>query len=272
MPVRADHSERLALVELLLVWEGRATRTRLRQLTGLQTAQASRLLAAYRNLAPQNCEHDTAARGLVATPTIRPVVTAGRFLEYQRMLDRAPEDAAPALVRVASVDSALFEIAPHLFRPAHQAIELGCALELTYLDAGHPKGRIQTVFPHALIAAPGRWLMRAYLEQDGVHGEISLARITHARFDRSRPADPTIADRDWERIETVRLVPHPALPPGEQTLLRADFMAGTAALVLSQRAPVIPYLLDALMAAREPTREPPPRFRLCVYDAARSRA
>ena len=70
---------------------------------------------------------------------------------------------------------------------------------------------------------------------------------------------------ELEAVEKLANPSHEALNPAQKMLVRREYMRGTAALVLTRRVALVPYVLQAYRAALDPATQHPPDYLLEVY-------
>lgn len=259
--------ERLAAIEILLVWEGRVSNARLRDFFPIHVTMASRDITAYRELAPTNTEIDSSTKSFAATPYFKPVLTQGKFIEYQRMIGAIGElSGVQAGVPLESVHMDVTRTTPRLFSKIHRTIRLGHALRIGYRSLSTPELHERLIRPHALIQAGMRWHVRAYCERAAAFRDFNIGRMSSAVEMGASSLPGPGDDQEWATDVTFRLVPHSGLNGPQQQVVREEYLAGTTALVLTRRAPLVRYLIQTFRAAVDPERQLPPEFLLMVKD------
>ena len=252
-------------IETLLLWEGRVTRARLVELFDMHATHASRAIASFREAYPRACTHDLPSKSYLASPILKPKLTAGDFASYQRLVGAMGRASVVAAVPVESALMDATHIGYALFREIHRALREGRALRITYRSLTTPAAHERVVRPHALIQAGVRWHVRAWCNRAGGFRDFNLGRIRAAV-----PVDDQLpgpdADCDWETMVKVRLVPHRGLSKMQAELVREEYMAGTTAIVHTVRVPLVRYLIQAFRAAVDPASQPAPEHLLMIDD------
>lgn len=267
MPVKTDLAEaRQRAIETLLLWEGRASNSRLREFFTVHASQAARDLAAYRDSAPHDVSFDVGSRAYVASETLAPRLTMGTFREYANLIG-APSygpfnPGVPAAFEHVGLEDDL--VKPSVFRPLHLAIAHGQGVTIAYASMSHPEPRKRTIYPHALVYGGPRWHLRAWCTLRSAFLDFNLGRISAAKRLPDRAPFGAQDDAGWTSEVKVRLVPHEALTAGQQRLVRVEYMGGTSARVITRRAALVPYLLQAYRAALDPVEQRPPAYLLQV--------
>lgn len=256
--------QRLAAIEVLLLWEGRVSNTRLREFFPIHPSQASRDLAEYRDRAPDNVAASFHQKEYAATPFAKAVLTSGRFDEYAALIGapapRALNSGVPTEVELAAVSLP----SPHVFRTLHAAIAAQQGVDVRYTSLSHPEPHQRVIFPHALVFASPRWHLRAWCALREDFRDFNLGRIRAAVPVCEDTPRRAVDDRGWNQTVRIQLIPHEALTPPQRLLVRHEYMGGTAALALTRRVALVPYLLQTYRATLDPKHETPPAFLLQV--------
>lgn len=260
-----DAAGRHEAIELLLLWEGRVSRSRLLDLFGMHETQASRDIASFRKAYPAACDHDLASKSYIVSQIYRPTLTTGDFASYQRLIGAAGiADKVLAAVPVCSTHLDATNIAYPLFREIHRAMRKGHAIEIEYRSLSTPARHERVVRPHALIQAGPRWHVRAWCARAQGFRDFNLGRISKVRTVSGVALPGADADVAWQSELRVRFVPHGGLSPPQAQLVRDEYMGGTTAIVHTVRVPMVRYLIQAFRAAIDPKREPAPEYLLMV--------
>lgn len=260
-----DAAGRHEAIELLLLWEGRVSRSRLLELFGMHETQASRDISSFRKAHPTACDHDLASKSYTVRQIYRPTLTTGDFSSYQRLIGTAGlADKVLAAVPVCSTHLDATNIAYPLFREIHRAMREGYAVEIEYRSLSTPVRHERVVRPHVLIQAGPRWHVRAWCARTNGFRDFNLGRISKVQAVGGVALPGADADSAWQSELRVRLVPHPGLSPPQAQLVRDEYMGGTTAMVHTVRVPMVRYLIQAFRAAIDPKREPAPEYLLMV--------
>lgn len=263
---QAAPEERLRAIETLLLWEGRVTRGRLLELFAVHATVASRDILAYRRQFPGACEADTASKAYEAGVLLRPVLTEGHFTEYQALIGAAGNEPLSGAIAIESSHVDSTQISYQHFARIHAAIRMGSCVRITYRSMRNPSPHGRILRPHALIQAGARWHMRGYCSEARDFREFNLGRLTAVETVPDLELPSGEDDTDWQITVNVRLVPHQALNPEQQSLVRDEYMGGTTAAAFEVRKPMARYLVQAFRAAIDPLKETPPSFLLMVHE------
>lgn len=266
MPRRNVEADvRARAIEVLLLWEGEISRSRLLELFEVHATVASRDIAAFREAFPDACDPSIATKSFVVRPLFKPKLSKGLFGEYQALVGAAtPMGEIRAGVPLTSVRPDVTAISYTMFRLLHWAIREGRCVRISYRSMGTPERHERVIRPHAMIQALTRWHVRAWCTKARAFRDFNLGRVSAAVP--AEAADALGPDQDvaWETEVAVRFVPHMALSMEQKALVRDEYMGGTTALVHRTRLPMVRYVIRALGAAVNPLREKPPEFLLMV--------
>ena len=84
--LKIDLYQRLRLIEMIALWEGRLTSNSMMQAFGIKRQQASKDITYYRTLCPENLEYDTKLKGYKTTEHFKAKYTDGTLDEYLKFL------------------------------------------------------------------------------------------------------------------------------------------------------------------------------------------
>lgn len=262
--------ERLFHIDFRAWFLGLVARQDLTSRFGIKEAAATRDIALYRSLAPDNLVFDGSAKLYRCAESFRP------------LFDHDPHRTLIAIAEGVG-DDAAGEIGPHvrtehplrLNQPAigviagvSSAIAGSRALAITYhsLTSGRSK---REIVPHALVDTGSRWHVRAYDRRRARFGDFVLTRIEAVERLSADPPGPELreADDQWMRMVELRLVPHPGIArPGA---IERDYAMTDGALTLRLRAAVCGYaLLRLSVDASEDHALDPARHHLWLANRA----
>lgn len=211
--------DRLAFVELRVRFIGEIRRQDLVTRFGIQSAAASRDLALYKELAPNNIDYDPKGKSYILGPYFRPVFDfpPERVLSW---LTQGFGDGEPMQLRawVASESpSRLAHPDQNVLASVTRAIHQVCPLGIEYYSVSSGRAERQIV-PFALIDNGLRWHVRAFDRQSQEFRDFDITRIKNPVVLKGLPvARHEMSDQDiqWTRIVELELVPHPDQPRPE---------------------------------------------------------
>jgi len=242
--VAQPQRERLFHIDFRVEFLGVVSRGHLVRRFGLKEAAATRDLALYRSLAPDNLAFDQRAKIYRRASTFRPLF---------------PHDPAQTLTALADGlgDDAVGEVAPHvrterplrLNHPDIAVIATVCraiaserSIGIRYLSLTSGETEREIV-PFALVDTGVRWHARALDRRRERYLDFVLTRILSAAEGREEPAFDAIREGDaqWMRMVELELVPHPAL--AHPAAVEKDYGMADGLLRVRMRAAVVGYAL-----------------------------
>ena len=261
--------ERLAFIEFRLWFLGDVRRPDLIDRFGIAPAVATRDLAAYREIAPDNIDFDGRRKVYVPSATFTPI------------FEHRPDRVLSALSRgfgegigEASAGFLPCEFPLRLNQPPlpvlatiTRAIHQKRAVRLTYhsLKKGPAK---REIVPFALVDSGLRWHARAYDRARSEFRDLVITRMDKPELLESGevlPHEQADQDIQWSRIVNLDLVPHPSQPRPE--IVARDFGIKDGVLNLHVRAAVAGYVLQQWNVDCSPDHRMDPTFyRLWLRD------
>ena len=257
--------ERLAYVEVKANFCGALTRADIERRFGVKPAAASRDLATYRKLAPNNLAYETSLRRHVPTDSFKAIFpnSASRVLSWLRAglgdgLDLGIKLPVPCESSTDLVNPDLDTLA--VLTRAIAAKRL-CRVEYLSLSSGR-KSRV--VAPVALADTGLRWHLRAYDRENNRFSDIAKAEVT-AEF--AAEHERLESDTQWARVVRVQLGPHPGVKHPEA--VEADYGMRDGTLTLDMRAPLVGYALRRwAVDCSEGARLDPKQYHLRLLNSA----
>lgn len=253
--------ERLAYIDFALYFLGELRRSDLAEKFETGPSGATRDIAIYRELAPENCELDQAHK------SYRPLTSFVPIFEHspRRVLTALTQgfgeglgDEGESMVR-CDVPNLLALPSCEVIAPISRAINRGLAVRLHYTSV--ESGRTEkTLVPIALVNNGVRWHTRAFDREKQVFRDYVLTRIenpemlelSHAGKDETAENDP-----QWSRVISLDLVPHPAHPKPE--LVTADYGMTNGVRKVKVRAANAGYMMHCWAVDCSPDHSCDPR-------------
>ena len=235
--------ERLSYIEARLFFLGELRRADVAKRFSGASIQASRDLALYKELAPENLVYDFQAKTYLPGEKFRLIFsrTPERVMYWLKsgLGDGLPHPQGLPTAEVESLGlPKLGELAV-----VTRAIYRKQVLEVTYVSLGSGRTDRQIV-PHALVDNGQRWHVRAYDRANARFSDFVITRISKAvvsdgsdAVDHERPE----ADEQWNRMVELSLIPHPRLK--HKSAVEADYGMRSGALVVKCRAALAGYAL-----------------------------
>ena len=261
--------ERLAFVEFRLWFLGDVRRPDLIDRFGIAPAVATRDLASYREVAPDNIVFNDSRKVYEPTSSFKPI------------FDHEPDRVLNALSRgfgegIGRASAGFLACAFHLrlnqpSLPAlaviTRAIHQKRAVRLTYhsFTSGTTK---REIVPFSLVDSGSRWHVRAYDRMTKQFRDFVLTRMEKPRLleAESIPSqEQPSQDHEWNRMVTLELVPHPAVSRPE--VVERDYGMKDSRIIVTIRAANAGYGLQQWNVDCSKTHSlDPSRYRLWLKD------
>ncbi len=235
--------ERLSFIEARLFFLGELRRADVARRFSRASIQASRDLALYKEIAPDNLVYDFQAKTYLPGEKFRLIFsrTPERVMYWLRsgLGDGLPH---PQGLPTAAVENLGL---PRLRELAvvTRAIYRRQVLEVSYVSLSSGKSNRQIV-PHALVDNGQRWHVRAYDRANSRFSDFVITRMSKTAIldgDSVATHEKASADEQWNRIVELKLVPHPKLK--HKAAVEADYGMRSGALRVQCRAAVAGYAL-----------------------------
>ncbi|WP_282361071.1 WYL domain-containing protein [Pseudomonas sp. PS01300] len=243
-----DHSqaqqERLAYIELNLWFLGQIRRQTLVKRFQIKAASATRDLALYSSLNPDNLSYDLSAKTFFISPSFKPMYS----FSTQRVMTWLAQGFADGFPGVWSAGVPALQPArlgnPHLdtLGVVTRAIFQRQPLRIRYQSLNGESERV--IVPHVLVDNGLRWHVRGFDRKTQGFRDFVVTRIiapeildAHVREDR----EGREADSQWNHQVTLEMVHHPDQPRPEVTHL--DYGMQDGVLKMTVKALTAGYTL-----------------------------
>ena len=238
--------ERLFHIDFRLFFLGSVNRNDLEIRFGIKEAAATRDLSLYKQLAPKNLEYDTKAKTYIQREGFSPLFSYSCHQALAALLHGYGDDfvsntnntfdaaESPAQLHLPACDILAF---------VTRAIYCKQAISITYrsLSSGLTQ---REIVPHSLIDTGLRWHVRAFDRLKQQFSDFVINRIEQPGLVNNNvilETEAKAADRQWNQVVELQLVPHPALRYPETIAHEYGFVNGE--LTLTVRAAVAGYVL-----------------------------
>ena len=236
--------ERLAYIEFRLYFMGEVGRPDLASRFGVAPAGATRDLALYREIAPQNIEFDGSNKIYRIGKTFAPIfehasqrVLSALSLGFGEGLNGLSQPMLPC-------ESPAILSSPQMcvLAPICRAIHAKRPVAIRYHSVLSGESE-RVIVPFALVDTGLRWHVRAFDRKSGEFRDFVVTRIDEPMLLDEEPKANERPDNDiqWTRIVEVELVPHPDQPRPEIT--SRDFNMANGQLEMKLRAAIAGYML-----------------------------
>ncbi|HET9645667.1 MAG TPA: WYL domain-containing protein [Burkholderiaceae bacterium] len=246
--------ERLSYIDFRLFFLGELRRNDLMERFGTGPAGATRDIATYRQIAPQNLDLNASTKVYEPAPGFEPVFDH----DPQRTLTALSKgfgegiDKEEPLLR-CETPFPLSEPDMTVLAPITRAIHRGKVVRLTYHSITSGKEQREIV-PFGLVSNGVRWHARAYDRKSRDFRDFVLTRMEAPQvLEESlilREESPE-HDVQWSRIVELELVVHPDHPRPD--VVRRDYSLTDGVLKVKARATNLGYLLQLWRVDCSPT-------------------
>ncbi|BFO54270.1 YafY family protein [Acidovorax sacchari] len=221
--------ERLAFIDFQLYFLGELRRNDLIARFGISSAVATRAIAQYLAVAPDNAKLDK-QKVYRPTPQFAPW--------YHHSVSQALATLAQGLT--LSIGSQPQAITPcelplelalpkvEILAAVARAIKQGKPIKVRYVSMTSGENEREIV-PFALVTNRVRWHVRAYDRKNRTFLDFVLRRIVEATVLEDASVEPhelPSSDAQWSRVITLELVPHPGIARAEVVNLDYDMPDG----------------------------------------------
>lgn len=237
--------ERLAFIDFRLYFLGELRRLDLIDRFETGPAGATRDIAQYKEIAPENLELDNVAKLYRPTPAFTPLFehSPRRVLTaLSQGFGQGLDDQLQPLVR-SEYPTALNLPDVSLIAPITRAIHLGKAVKLHYTSVNSGRS-LKELVPLALVDIGLRWQVRAFDRKHRQFRDYVLTRMSDPEIlDQSAVLKAETIENDvlWNRIIELELVPHPDHP--EPKIVEMDYAMKDGLLRVPVRAAHAGYML-----------------------------
>lgn len=236
--------ERLAYIDFRLCFMGEIGRRDLASRFGIAPAGATRDLALYREIAPQNIEFNGSNKiyriGTGFHPLFEhapPRVLSALSLGFGDGVNGEIQSMLPC-------ESPAVLSSPHMeiLAPICRAIHRKCPVVIRYHSMSSGESE-RVIVPFALIDTGLRWHTRAFDRKGGEFRDFVLTRIEAPRLLDEEPKVNERPENDiqWTRIVELNFVPHPRLSRPE--IIKMDYGMKDGSMRMRVRAAVAGYML-----------------------------
>lgn len=236
--------ERLAYIDFRLYFFGEIGRPDLANRFGVAPAGATRDIALYREIAPQNIEFDGSSKvyriGKQFLPIFEHVpqrVLSSLALGFGEGVSGISQPLLPCESPTALSSPKMDVLAP-ICRAIHAKRPI--AIRYHSMSSGESE---RVIVPFALVDTGLRWHVRAFDRKSGEFRDFVVTRIEAPTLLEEEPQANERPDNDiqWTRIVELDFVPHPRLSRPE--IIRMDYGMKDGSIRMRVRAAVAGYML-----------------------------
>ena len=236
--------ERLAYIDFKLYFFGEIGRPDLTSRFGVAPAGATRDLALYREIAPQNIEFDGSSKVYRIGKDFIPIlehapqrVLSSLTLGFGDGVNGASQPLLPCESPTALSNPKMDVLAP-ICRAIHAKRPI--AIRYHSMSSGESE---RVIVPFALVDTGLRWHVRAFDRKSGEFRDFVVTRIEAPTLldEESQANERSDNDIQWTRIVELDFVPHPRLSRPE--IIRMDYGMKDGSIRMWVRAAVAGYML-----------------------------
>ena len=236
--------ERLAYIDFRLYFLGEIGRPDLTGRFGVAPAGATRDLALYREIAPQNIEFDGSNKIYRIGKDFIPLfehaparVLSALFLGFGHGVNGESQPMLPC-----ESPTVLGSPRMEVLAPICRAIHAKCPVTMRYHSVSNGESE-RVIVPFALVDTGLRWHVRAFDRKSGEFRDFVMTRMETPQLLDEDPKTHERPDNDiqWTRIVELDLVPHPRLSHPE--IIQMDYGMKEGSIRMRVRAAVAGYML-----------------------------
>lgn len=236
--------ERLAYIDFRLYFFGEIGRPDLTSRFGVAPAGATRDIALYREIAPQNIEFDGSSKVYRIGNQFLPIfehapqrVLSSLALGFGEGVSGVSQPLLPCESSTALSNPKMDVLAP-ICRAIHAKRPV--AIRYHSMSSGESE---RVIVPFALVDTGLRWHARAFDRKSGEFRDFVVTRIEAPILLDEEPQTNERPDNDiqWTRIVELDFVPHPRLSRPE--IIRMDYGMKDGSIRMRVRAAVAGYML-----------------------------
>ena len=236
--------ERLRFIDFRLNFLGTLNRNDLIGRFGIKEAAATRDIAAYREMRPENTGYDSIVKTYTKGKLFNPLFGYDSRQVLSTLATGVGDDTVIEQRGLISCETPTVLTNPDVGVLAilTNAIALRRGVKIAYLSLKSGASE-REIFPFNLVDNGLRWHIRAFDRKRERFSDFVLTRITEARLTENHPLEHEHreADIQWNRIVELDLVPHPAREYGKAVELDYQMTEGVRHVKI--RAAVAGYLL-----------------------------
>jgi len=239
-----SQKERLFHIDFKLRFLGLINRNDLVTRFGIKQAAATRDIALYKDLAPNNLTYDTKAKTYFQADKFKSLFECSGSQALSALSQGLGDDSVsqPSSLIETDIPSALNTPNLDVLAEITKAIFQEKAVKIEYrsLSSGLTK---REIVPFALVDNGLRWHIRAFDRKSESFRDFVLNRISKPKrlSDDIPKGQMREADIQWNRIVEMHLVPHPSLTYPET--IEAEYAMQNGMLKVQVRAAVAGYIL-----------------------------
>lgn len=240
-----SQKQRLSFIDFMLMFKGVLTRSDLTNKFEMGMANATRDIALYRELAPNNIHFDTKERIYLQTTNFKPLFSYEPRKTLAKLANKISDGFDGVLEVAFPVEAPLQLNVPDINIVAKlvQAILNNKAISIIYtsLSSG---SKAREIVPHTIVDNGLRWHVRAFDRATNSFRDFVITRISKATLQvpQVEEFEKQIEDNQWMRKMDLHIAPHPENVKYKQAI-ELDYGMENGILAIQIRAALAGYLL-----------------------------
>jgi predicted DNA-binding transcriptional regulator YafY len=265
--------QRLTLIEALAFWRGEFSTADIIDVFGIARSQASKDLALYQRLFPDNLIYQRIAKRYQPSESFSPGLIKGDTQELLHLTRAAVHDQAGAVLlrfpSIALVEPVERKTPFDILRAINTAIRRRQVLRIAYQSMSRTRHAEHRIAPHTLVHNGFRWHVRAYSFGHAAYRDFVLSRFAHKPdcVD-SLAYQSSEDDQAWNTWVNIELAPNPALSLDQQHVIAEDFGMQEQALSIPLRGALLGYFLRVMGLSLDVDPTPSPEHPIIVSNPA----
>ena len=237
--------QRLSFIDFSLLFKGSINRKELTEKFEMGMANATRDLALYRELAPNNIDFNAQDRTYLQSKSFKPLFSYNSKQTLAKLANKISDGFDGVMEIPFPVDAPNQLNVPDIFIVAKivQAILKKKPISIIYtsLSSG---SKAREIVPHTIVDNGLRWHVRGFDRNTGEFRDFVLTRISKVTIKDLTVEQPEeeINEHQWFRMMGLVIVPHPNNVGYPQAIMR-DYGMDNGVLELKVRAELVGYLL-----------------------------
>ncbi len=237
--------QRLSFIDFSLLFKGSINRKELTEKFEMGMANATRDLALYKELVPENIDFDAKNRTYLQAKTFSPLFNYNSKQTLAKLAHKISDGFDGVLEIPFPVDAPYQLNVPDIFIVAKlvQAILKQKVVSIIYtsLTSG---SKAREIVPHTIVDNGLRWHVRGFDRASGEFRDFVITRISKVTLKESKieTFEEEINDHQWVRFMDLVIVPHPNNVKYPQAIMM-DYGMENGKLELKVRAAIAGYLL-----------------------------
>jgi hypothetical protein len=237
--------QRLAFIDFLLMFKGSFSRSDLTTKFEMGMANATRDIALYRELAPNNSEFDNPTKTYLQTKQFKALFNYEPRKTLAKLANKISDGFDGVLEVAFPVEAPLQLNVPDINIVAKlvQAVLNKKVISIIYtsLSSG---SKARKIIPHTIVDNGLRWHVRAFDRNTNAFRDFVITRISKVTLleNSIEEFEKEIEDNEWMRKMDLQLVPHPTNIEFPQAI-ELDYGMDSGLLQITVRAALVGYLL-----------------------------